>query len=99
MNQKKKRPADPQIIVVLRALGGAYLLYLAWSLREAAFSEGIVFLLAMVLFALAGAPLLFFSVRQLLRGDFLYSWQSQEDVQEEAAEDAEEAEAEDASQD
>lgn len=87
MNQKKKRPADPQIIVVLRALGGAYLLYLAWGLREAAFSEGIGFLLAMVLFALAGAVLLIFSVRQLCRGDFLYSWQSPEDLDEEKAED------------
>lgn len=86
MNQKKKRPTDPQIIVVLRALGGAYLLYLAWGLREAAFSEGILFLLAMVFFALAGAVLLFFSVRQLYRRDFLYSWQSPEDFDEEEAE-------------
>ena len=76
MNRKKKRPTDPQLIVVLRAVGGAYLLYLAWGLREAAFSEGIWFLLAMVLFALAGAALLFFSVRQLYRGDFLYPGQS-----------------------
>ena len=79
----KKRPTDPQIIVVLRGMGGAYLLYLAWSLREAAFSEGIGFLLAMVLFALAGAALLFFSIRQLIRKDFLYSWQSPEDFDDE----------------
>ena len=92
MNQKKKRPADPQMIVVLRALGGAYLLYLAWDLRKAAFSEGTGFLLAMVLFALTGAPLLFFSVRQLLRKDFLYSWQSPEDLEGEEAEDADSGE-------
>lgn len=108
MSQKKKRPADPQIIVVLRAFAGAYLLYLAWSLRGAAFSDGIGFLLAMILFALAGAALLFFSVRQLLRGNFLYSWQSPEDLNEEDAEgqnpggepmgDAEKAEEEDGSQ-
>ena len=79
MSQKKKRPTDPQIIVVLRAVGGAYLLYLAWGLREAAFSEGIWFLLVMVLFAVAGVALLFFSIRQLYRRDFLYPGQSPEE--------------------
>lgn len=83
MNLQKKRPTDPQIIVVLRAIGGAYLLYLAWGLRKAAFSEGIGYLLAMVLFALVGAALLFFSARQLYRRDFLYPWQSPEDFDEE----------------
>ena len=68
-------------------MGGAYLLYLAWSLREAAFSESIFFLLAMVLFALAGAALLFFSVRQLYHGDFLYPGQTPEDFDEEETED------------
>ena len=78
MDQEKKKPTDPQIIVVLRAAVGAYLLYLAWGLREAAFSgESPVSLLFMIVFVLAGVALLFFSVRQLYRRDFLYPWQSQ----------------------
>ena len=80
MDQEKKKSADPQITAVLRAAVGAYLLYLAWGLREAAFSgESTVSLLFMIIFALAGAALLFFSVRQLYRGDFLYPGQSPED--------------------
>ena len=77
MDQKKKKPTDPQIIVILRAVGGGYLLYLAWDLREAALSgENLIYLLCMAVFALAGAALLFFSLRQLYRRDFLYPWQS-----------------------
>ena len=87
MAQKKKHPTDPQIIVILRAVGGAYLLYLAWGLREAAFSGNLLFLLAMAVFALAGAALLFFSVRQLYRRDFLYPGQRPEDFDEEDGED------------
>ena len=87
MNQEKKRPTDPQIKVVLRAIVGAYLLYLAWGLREAVLSgEGLVSLLFMVVFALAGAALLFFSVRQLYRRDFLYPGQSPEDFDREEEE-------------
>ena len=87
MDPKKKHPTDPQIIVVLRAVGGAYLLYLAWGLREAAFSGRLLYLLAMAVFALAGAALLFFSVRQLYRRDFLYPGQRPEDFDEEDGED------------
>ena len=84
MNQQPKKPTDPQVIVVLRVIGGAYLLYLAWGLREAAFSgRGIVYPLAMVIFAVAGALLLFFSVRKLYRRDFLYPWQTPEDFEDE----------------
>ena len=86
MAQKKKHPTDPQFIVVLRAVGGAYLLYLAWGLREAAFAGHILYLLAMAVFALVGAALLFFSVRQLYRRDFLYPGQSPEDFDEEDGE-------------
>ena len=80
MDPEKKKPTDPQLIVVLRAIGGGYLLYLAWSLREAALSgENPVYLLFTIIFALVGAALLFFSVRQLYRRDFLYPGQSPED--------------------
>lgn len=77
MDQKKKPSKDPQIIVLLRAIGGAYLLYLAWGLRDADFSgKGIVFLIALIVFAVVGAALLIFSVRQLIRGDYLRPGQS-----------------------
>ncbi len=96
MDQKKKHPTDPQIIVVLRAVGGAYLLYLAWGLRQAALSSPL-YLLAAVAFALVGAALLFFSVRQLYRRDFLYPGQSPEDFDEDVPDGEEEdgSEAED----
>ena len=47
------------------------MLYLAWGLREAAFSEEkyFLYLLPMVVFALVGAVLLFFSIRRLFRKD------------------------------
>lgn len=79
MDQEKKKAADPQITLVLRAAVGAYLLYLAWGLRESAFSgESTVSLLFMIIFALAGAALLFFSVRRLWRS-FSYPEQSSDD--------------------
>ena len=69
MDQRPKSPSDPQILVLLRGIVGAYLLYLAWDLHNSA--RGIVYLLFMAVFALAGATLLFLSVRKLLRGDYL----------------------------
>ena len=72
MSQKKKPDKDLQLVVLLRAAGGAYLLYLAWGLREADFSgRGIVYLLGMIVFALAGAALVIWSLLQLYRGDYL----------------------------
>lgn len=79
MDQEKKKSADPQITLVLRAAVGAYLLYLAWGLREAAFSgESTVSLLFMIVFALAGTALLVFSVRRLWQ-NFSYPEQSPDD--------------------
>ena len=69
MDQRPKSPSDPQILVLLRAVVGAYLLYLAWDLHNSA--RGVLYLLCMAVFALAGTALLFFSVRKLLRGDYL----------------------------
>lgn len=72
MSQKKKPPKDLQLVVMLRAAGGAYLLYLAWGLREADFSgSGILYLLGMIVFALVGAALVIWSCVQLYRGDYL----------------------------
>lgn len=91
MDQEKKKTANPQVSAVLRAVVGAYLLYLAWGLREAAFSgEGIVYLLFMIVFALAGAALLFFSVRQLYREGLLFPGQSPEEPNEEGEEEDDE---------
>ena len=72
MSQKKKPAKDLQLVVMLRAAGGAYLLYLAWGLREADFSgTGILYLLGMIVFALVGAALVIWSGLQLYRGDYL----------------------------
>lgn len=77
MRQAPNRKKSPQIVLVLRAAGGAYLLYLAWDLREAVFAEnGTLFLVAAAVFALVGAALVITSVRLLVKGEFLRPWET-----------------------
>lgn len=73
-----KRRKQPQIVLVLRTAAGAYLLYLAWGLREAA-ADNMAYLLAVIVFALAGAALLATSVLPLARGEFLRPGESEEE--------------------
>ncbi|MGE4277405.1 MAG: hypothetical protein AB7E30_09575 [Lawsonibacter sp.] len=84
MSKKQTRKHIPQLTLILRSVGGAYLLYLAWSLRQAAFSDGkIGYLAALIVFALVGAALLAHSVRLLAKGEFLRPWELPEDDGEE----------------
>lgn len=79
MDHKASRPKAAQLTLLLRSVGGAYLLYLAWGLREAAFSgPRPVFLAALVVFVLTGAALLLCSVRLLARGEFLRPGETQD---------------------
>lgn len=50
----------------LRLLGGGYLVYLAWDIRGA-FSDGPLFILAAVVFALVGGGLFGHAARTLIR--------------------------------
>lgn len=80
MGKKGTKQKLPQFVLILRAIGGAYLLYLAWGLREAAFSGWHpVYLTALVVFALAGGALLVVSALPLIRGEFLRPGESQEE--------------------
>nr|MBQ8244929.1 hypothetical protein [Oscillospiraceae bacterium] len=64
MNKDTNSP--PQTSLLLRLLGGGYLIYLAWELR-AAIQENPVFLIAVLVFGLVGAALLIHSLVTLLR--------------------------------
>ena len=80
MSKKMMQKKIPQLTLLLRSVGGAYLLYLAWGLRQAAFSDGKTgYLAALIVFMLAGAALLAHSVRLLAKGEFLRPWELQED--------------------
>ena len=58
-----------QISLILRLLGGGYLLYLAWSLLGTA--EGnTVYILMAVFFALVGAVLLLHTLLKISRGEY-----------------------------
>lgn len=80
MSKKLTRKKIPQLTLVLRSAGGAYLLYLAWGLRQAAISDREMgYLAVLVVFALAGTALLAHSVRLLAKGEFLRPWEIPED--------------------
>ena len=58
-----------QISLILRLLGGGYLLYLAWSLLGTADGNTIYILMA-VFFALVGAVLLLHTLLKISRGEY-----------------------------
>ena len=64
MNNEADRP--PQTSLLLRLLGGGYLVYLAWDLRASA-QESLIFLIAAAVFGLVGAALFGHSLLTLLR--------------------------------
>ncbi|NLO84059.1 MAG: hypothetical protein GX096_01310 [Clostridiales bacterium] len=81
MSPDTKKNYPPQFSLILRVACGAYLLYLAWGLREAAFQGegGLLYGIALVVFAVVAIILLFFSVRSLLRGEFSKPGNEQDD--------------------
>ena len=67
----KKEPTKPaQISLLLRMVGGGYLMYLAWDLREA-FRDGSYFIVFAVLFALAGAVLLGHCIYKFVKKEYI----------------------------
>ena len=58
-----------QISLILRLLGGGYLLYLAWSLLGTA-NGNTLYILAAVFFALVGAVLLLHTLLKISRGEY-----------------------------
>ena len=58
-----------QISLILRLLGGGYLLYLAWSLLGTA-DGNTVYVLMAVFFALVGAVLVLHTLLKISRGEY-----------------------------
>ena len=58
-----------QISLILRLLGGGYLLYLAWSLLGTA-DGNTVYILMAVFFGLVGAVLLLYTLLKISRGEY-----------------------------
>ena len=63
MDRETNRP--PQTSLLLRLLGGGYLVYLAWDLRTSV-GQSLLFLAAVVVFGLVGAALFAHSLITLL---------------------------------
>ncbi len=85
----KDIPKPPQASLLLRILGGGYLVYLAWELRGT-IRESQLFLAAVIAFGLVGVLLVFFSLRELMTSGYFRnetetppSDESEEDTHEE----------------
>lgn len=72
-----------QVTLILRLACGAYLLYLAWELRDAVFGpeRQLGFILAAAVFAVAGLLLCIFSLRGLIRREYVIPTQEDEEEQ------------------
>lgn len=68
-----------QVTLILRLACGAYLLYLAWELRDAVFGpeRQLGFILAAVVFAVIGLILCVFSLRGLIRKEYVIPTQDE----------------------
>ena len=74
-----------QVTLLLRLVCGGYLLYLAWDLREAVFGpeRQLAFILAAALFAVVGLLLCVFSLRGLIRKEYVMPSDEEEQTSEE----------------
>ena len=74
-----------QVTLLLRLVCGGYLLYLAWVLREAVFGpeRQLAFILAAALFAVVGLLLCVFSLRGLIRKEYVMPSDEEEQTSEE----------------
>lgn len=66
---KKQTSKTSQFSIGLRLFGGSYLVYLAWSLRDA-MGEGPLYLAAVAVFGIVGAVMLVHSGIKLYRHDY-----------------------------
>lgn len=68
---KNKSPQPPQVSLLLRLLGGGYLVYLAYDLIKTV-PRTFPYIAICVCFALVGAGLLIFSGRALILNEYFY---------------------------
>lgn len=72
--EKQKKNYPSKISLILRIVVSAYLLYLVWELRGAPAShtgaERLLFIAAMVIFAIVAVVLGGFSLRAYLKGEY-----------------------------
>ena len=87
MSETKNNAKPPQTSLILRLLGGGYLVYLAWDLAKDNLGLNL-FTAAAVVFALVGGALVITSAVTLVRSDYFYD----KPVQEEASEESEDTE-------
>ena len=87
MSEPKNNAKPPQTSLILRLLGGSYLVYLAWDLAKDNLGLNL-FTAAAVVFALVGGALFITSAVTLVRSDYFYD----KPVQEEASEQSEDTE-------
>lgn len=72
--KEKKKNYPSKISLLLRIVVSAYLLYLAWGLRDAPGShtgaERLLFIAAMILFTVVGVVLGGLSIKAFLKGEY-----------------------------
>lgn len=66
---RKDPPPTSQVTLLVRAILGAYLVYLAFDLRKD-FSLSVVYVIAAAVFAVIGACLVITSVRRIFNGNY-----------------------------
>ena len=66
---EKERSNPPQFSLILRLLGGGYLVYLAWGLRDS-FRDGPLFIVAAAVFGIVGLALVIHAGLKLLRKEY-----------------------------
>ena len=71
MSEPKNNAKPPQTSLILRLLGGGYLVYLAWDLAKDNLGLNL-FTAAAVVFALVGGALFITSAVTLVRSDYFY---------------------------
>ena len=89
MSETNNHAKPPQTSLILRLLGGGYLVYLAWDLAKDNLGLNL-FTTAAAVFALVGGALFISSAVTLVRSDYFYDKPVQE--QEEETEEQEDTE-------
>ena len=83
MSETNNNAKPPQTSLILRLLGGGYLVYLAWDLAKDNLGLNL-FTAAAVVFALVGGALFITSAVTLVRSDYFYDKPVQEEASEES---------------
>lgn len=93
-NEGNKKPSRPaQVTVILRLVAGAYLIYLALGLgKEAMAADGgrqMLQLGCMALFFAVGALLGGWSLRKLIKGEYIHPGEEEDDTEDDTEDNAE----------